>query len=1439
MGFFDEDEEEDKGGFFGHINEEREERKRLLRRRPFGLQRTLGTFRDLADFDQGFKPGLPEPKASTVTQEQFRLAQPDILKRGAGMFGLSGIVEGGLRAATGREVPTELTAFTGEGARGETVDLRGVTSTKGLGPAEKALVLGGRVGEGIRRGVSELAEGQRNLFGVDAELQSLSPVRATEDRRIVSAPKGALEHIADIAGESVPIVSTSIASGGASGLSRFTGEAIAESIANRAARFAAHRGVNLVENLALSTLATGEVPTPAEGGVMLGMDIALAGAGKGVGFAGKKLVGKYFGEVADAAHTAVSRRADLDLDGQGIVKALEQEAEVLDAGITRGSAPVRTGAEPNRVRLAEGPETPLGEPGGAQPQGVAGGVEPTFLGQAPITPGTAPVPQGPVAPGRISLGEPEALPQGWQERPSHGRVFHTLDTPDKGHASFVEADGDLMLQRIGRGQATSGTDIVDQALDRFGVDEIKSYSATRAGDRFVQNAREGASLSGPMREFLESMQARGRVRIDENGDVFLTRGQEPTFLGQAPISPGSAEVPQGPIGPGRISFGEAPPTGGPTPGPGQAPGGPTRATPSTPGALRAALEASLAKETGQESGVLVDRATQAAGDSIPEVAMGTAALPDARARANFLKNVADDPEFAGAKQAENAVPLSPTELGSGLNPIRLVKLLSKAMTSKRMSELYVNATLLTPGPMWVNFANNLQNMLMLPAVRGVEAGLATGQRASNAISQFFLKKNVFDNPGQATFVEAYKILQGYATGVKHFSDSLQDIGRLYRAKIEAAEASGIPIQQLERQDIDAIEGFLKADATQFSEGFTNYLYAARAIFGETDNIIRRAPSEELAASGVLKAEGLDRPQLPGLGGKAIRSSTNFLGATDAAFKDAIWHGERAAMAPRMAVKYGEPVEFVLGPAPVGNPARFDKWSTIQDEMMAASNKQARYQTLTNDLGPVLQKGLELRNSLGFLGTLLSPFYTTPFNAVKYTLRHSPVGLFEDASRIGLKAATGVGENRTPDEIIESVSRGVVGTALMAGAWQLMATGIIGQDSAGDNENFIGVSGGPEFGAESRTIEAAAGGVRTGYTLRIGDNHFDLRRMGLPGMTMGISADVLKRYQDLQAARIERGEALDERGAWEDREQAWNETLGTAMNFGGLASFGVSSAMTNNLFNETALSDTLDLMNQLNQAGKRGDQEALTRIADQIAETAARAAQPFTALSHASSALGEPITSPHPEEGLLGRFGQAVDKRIPGDFFGESLSEFEPIAQRDIFGEERRPRYAGDQENYAVRLASKLFMPYGGASEETGGPEIDRNAAMATEMRRLGVFKDFPRLTEDIEKLFPDSETIEHVQMVRGEYRSFFLENLFSNPEYEALSDEDKAKVVERTLNRADSQSAEVLENLVLQQASERRPLDMRELDSAIIGMLDLEFGPREEEQDESLQLQQR
>lgn len=1262
MGFFNE-EDDDKGGFFGHIIEEQEKFKLgAIGRRVLGRPAPSVT-----EMMLGFKPGLPEPEPSVSVAETARVADEDRLKKHPGGT-LGAIIEGGLLAATNRPVPAELAAAAGR--QGETIDLRNVTDTESLGAAEKAVVLGGRVGEGVRRGLDAITDTGRGFFGVGPEVHAKSPIRSLEDKRIVSQANTGLEQIADIVGESIPEVGITLATGGASGINRALGKGIEEATESRIKRFLLNRAANLAQNIGETTILRGDVPSAGQAGAMLALDTALGSIGP-AGRGAKSVVRRVFGEATDDIHRAVANSGNLDVAGSGILRAVEQEAAALEI---RGSAPVnQAGAiAPGRIRFAD-------EPGGPA---VGGRVpEQTFLGQAPITPGRA-----------------------------------TID-------------------------------------------------------------QSGASASPIIR-----------------------------FADQPVSAPGTTKVFNVPLG----------------------------ATSNAPGSLRAALEASIAKETGEAAPEVAAKALDSAGPAAPDMAIGAAALPDGRARANYLRNVADDPDIKILAAEDAAIP--PGEVGS-LSPKPAIRaalnLLRKEELGKKFSEYYVNSALLVPGPNMVNLANNVQNILTLPLVRTVEASLAGAQRTTNAISQFLFKKQLFDNPGQATFIEVYRILQGYLTGVKHFTDSVRDIGRLHRAKEEAANTLEVGIRDLSKQDVDAIDSLLKADADQFASGWQNYVYGARALFGENDDIARALPSEELRTEGGIKgAEGIRKTFIEGTKGRALRSATTSLQISDAAAKDAVFFGEKAAMVNRMARKHNVSEEFILGPPPKDT-ALAEKWAEINSEIIDAASKQARYQTLTNELGPVLKKALELRNSLGALGTLIQPFFTTPANAVKFIFRHSPVGLAEDAVRIGFRELTGRGEARTPDQVIESVSRGIVGTGLMTGVYGLLANGIVGDDTADpENENFIGITGSPISGAEGRTSEAAEGGVRTGYTLRIGDRHIDLRRLGLVGMIMGNTVDVLKRYRDLQMERIERNEVMDERGAWEDRDRAWMETIKGGLNAG---AFGISSVTSNNLFNETALSDTLDVLNQLNIAGRKGDEDALNRIADKLVEIGARGAQPFTALAHASTALEEPITTPNPQEGILGRFEQAVDKRLP---FGLDLglSKDEPVAQVDIFGQERVPRFLGDQsDSFATRLASKLFFPLGGASEETGDQERDRNAIIAKEMRRLGVSKDFPKLTERMESLFPDSDTIKHTQMVRGEFRWFFAEDLIKSPEYLAATDEERKAGLQRALNIADSKSAEIVGNLLEKQAIERRPLDIRELDSAIIEALDLEFPPRKTE-DEPFQL---
>ena len=267
------------------------------------------------------------------TSEAFRPADEEVLDKGKSLTGsLSNIIEGGLRAATGRPVPAELSAGI---KQPETIDVREETNV--IGPDSPSNIIpdifvgdkseetsklgnaGRRFLEGLRQSDDFLEERRAASLGLGDDVRSLRPQQATEDTRIVSRPDSIVEHGIDLLGKVAPEALGAVAGGGLTGASEAVASSLPGAGANLATRVAARTGADIGIGLAENFAGALEAPSPelaAGVGVFSLAFQAIPGGGR---FAQKLIADGTFGETASRIWKNVFRTGD------------EHAANILDA----------------------------------------------------------------------------------------------------------------------------------------------------------------------------------------------------------------------------------------------------------------------------------------------------------------------------------------------------------------------------------------------------------------------------------------------------------------------------------------------------------------------------------------------------------------------------------------------------------------------------------------------------------------------------------------------------------------------------------------------------------------------------------------------------------------------------------------------------------------------------------------------------------------------------------------------------------------------------------------------------------------------------------------------------------------------------------------------------------------------------------------------------
>lgn len=227
------------------------------------------------------------------------------------------------------------------------------------------------------------------------------------------------------------------------------------------------------------------------------------------------------------------------------------------------------------------------------------------------------------------------------------------------------------------------------------------------------------------------------------------------------------------------------------------------------------------------------------------------------------------------------------------------------------------------------------------------------------------------------------------------------------------------------------------------------------------------------------AMGVDPASALGVGidwmGRAIGLPTHLLGREDMFFKAVGYRMALRARAYRQASAEG-----LQGEAFAERVAEImaDPPASISAEAVGF----AEYQTFTNELGTMGQKGTAALNAIPG-ARLVVPFIRTPVNIMKYTLQRTPLALASRAIRADIAAG---GERGAL-----ALARIGMGTTAMIGVMSLAADGII-------------TGGGPEDRDLNKLWRD--NGMEP-YSVKVGGRWYSYSRADPIGMLVGIAADI--------------------------------------------------------------------------------------------------------------------------------------------------------------------------------------------------------------------------------------------------------------------------------------------------------------------------------------------
>ncbi len=231
--------------------------------------------------------------------------------------------------------------------------------------------------------------------------------------------------------------------------------------------------------------------------------------------------------------------------------------------------------------------------------------------------------------------------------------------------------------------------------------------------------------------------------------------------------------------------------------------------------------------------------------------------------------------------------------------------------------------------------------------------------------------------------------------------------------------------------------------------------------------------------------------IPGIAGRVIRTPSNLLTASDELFKAV---GRRQVI-NRLAYRRASE-EGLRGDAHATRTAQLIENPT--DEMRAAAEKEAAYQTFTNPLGTT-GKALQSLQMSNRAMRLILTFVRTPVNMAKYSLRdRTPLGVFSREIRKDLSGENGAVARDT------AIARMAVGTAVGVTAVSLAARGLI-------------TGGGPKD-ARQRALLYATGWQP--YSVKIGNGYYSYSRVEPLATLLGVPADMYEIGNDSSDTGLE-------------------------------------------------------------------------------------------------------------------------------------------------------------------------------------------------------------------------------------------------------------------------------------------------------------------------------
>lgn len=408
-----------------------------------------------------------------------------------------------------------------------------------------------------------------------------------------------------------------------------------------------------------------------------------------------------------------------------------------------------------------------------------------------------------------------------------------------------------------------------------------------------------------------------------------------------------------------------------------------------------------------------------------------------------------------------------------------------------------------------------------------------------------------------------------------------------------------------------------------------------------------------------------------------------------------------------------------------DPSRQDIPENVLEEGRGQAIEDALESTFQN-YSSLASKLAELENSSKaaklVIGGLM-PFKKTPINITKRSIEFSPIGLVQGMHQWFRKVPRG---EATAAEALDNIAAGITGSGIAALGAFLASQGLI---NAGDDEDD-----------RLRDFGVAQGSQE--YSLNLGDHSFtiDWAAPSVIPLFLGVEG-----FNAIKKLREEQGEDTDSPGFFTEAVNAISRMFEPMMNMTMLS--GLSGAIQSAAYNQA---------NPIIGIGSNVAQNFFGQFFPTLSGQIARTVDDTRRTTFYDATTDVP-------KGLQ-TFIQTQMNKIPG------LSQKNP-AWLDSWGR------ADVTENPIVRFLENFLSP--GYIAERNTDNVDAELQRLYELGEEGMLPKNPEKSVEVDGKRLTADQWQKYAETKGSASREMLEGIISSPQYQELSDQDKAKVVRK------------------------------------------------------------